>query len=117
MEHVIYLIISDIFENITDTTMIKIMIPLTSAMCAYGKTLIKYRYVCVLSFFAALFYTFYIYYYLSVPPESRTFIVCTCVFIIRFIAAIVLGSATWLLHRDFRMRKSKAQPIDPVSLS
>ena len=88
------------------------MIPFTSAMCMYEKIYIKFKYVCALSLLTAFFYTLWIYVYLPLPSESRTFVVGVCVLIIRFIAALVLGSPVWLVYRYFRTRKPLKRSID-----
>ena len=89
------------------------MIAFTGVLNSYHKILvIKYKYVCALSFFVAICYMLWIYLYLPVSPESRTFLVGAYVFIIRLLAALFWGSATWFVDRYFRRRKLSNQTED-----
>jgi hypothetical protein len=89
------------------------MIPLTSSVVIYGNTPVnKYKYVCVLSTIAAISLTLWAYVFLPVPPESRTLLVSSYVFLVRFVAAMFWGSATWLAFRYFHMSRLARQMTD-----
>jgi len=113
MEHIFETVVSTLYLNVMNTKIITFMIPFTYAMGYYDNTVVyKYKYVCLLSAIAAISFTLWAYIFLPVPPESRTLLVGSYVFLINFLAAMFWGSATWLVYRYFRRRKLARQMPD-----
>ena len=106
MEHILETVISTLYLDITNANIIISMIPFTYAISIYHNTLLnKYKYICVLGFIVSLSITAWTYFFLPVPPESRTLLVGAYVFIVMFLAAMFWGSAIWLVFRYIYLRK------------
>jgi uncharacterized membrane protein YfcA len=110
MERILYLISWDMFLNITNKVIIIFMITSTISIYIYSKSSIfKFRYVCLLGAVCGVGLALWSYAFLPVHDDAKTPLVGIYVFMVRFLAYLFWGSATWIVLRYIYKRKLTRQ--------